>query len=1346
MMNKDKCSTVHKKKNVQVVVRVRPLSDKERAERSHLAVRTNGLAQTVSLKERSSWREFGPFDKVYGIDSSQSTIYMDIVDPLIKEVIQGYNCTVFAYGQTGTGKTYTMEGEHDPNGSYSWKDDPHMGIIPRALMHIFTELDRQKVEEYSVRVSYVELYNEELYDLLSRSDQQQPRLRIFEDAIRKGSVVIAGLEEVAVRERDEVYELLRRGAEKRKTAATWLNSTSSRSHSVFTVTLVIRENSLGGEELIKQGKIHLVDLAGSENIGRSGAIEMRAREAGNINQSLLTLGRVIKALTSGAGHIPYRESKLTRLLQDSLGGKTITTVIATLSPASSNLEESLNTLEYASSAKNIKNHPEINQKLSRRDLLKQYNNEVEKLRRDLQAARDKNGIYVDKENFEEMEARIAEQTEQIDDLTDKLGATMSQLQTLMQDIEVMDEHYARAYERCVHLTNKLTQRNEEIAALKVELSETKSELEYQKRALKVLQEAGDSSESQAVELIENCEALSDDLERAHDKIDSLRGVCTRNAAQLEELRRQRETETNDITTVVDSWNQITQQEASVMDSHCERLLSQLRSSEQMLSKQMSGLIAQVEKSAKEMEKTVNRAHEEAIAEYGNHTDNVLAAIEEMKQLNANCVNIFMTLVATTRKGVDSISQQHIALVKSMDAHLKAEEESFSQRAEQGRERQKCLEVLKEDLHSKIQVALKDFMMSSASISGEVYSSIEKEREECHKSALAFRDTQMAQITAGDGQLKQMSAAASNAASELDQNALLFDDEEGKLRAAVEKEKDRLVTERSSLRTSIEHSSTAIRNIATSECHSTQENLGAIAEAALDSASRIMDAARLNELSETKSELEYQKRALKVLQEAGDSSESQAVELIENCEALSDDLERAHDKIDSLRGVCTRNAAQLEELRRQRETETNDITTVVDSWNQITQQEASVMDSHCERLLSQLRSSEQMLSKQMSGLIAQVEKSAKEMEKTVNRAHEEAIAEYGNHTDNVLAAIEEMKQLNANCVNIFMTLVATTRKGVDSISQQHIALVKSMDAHLKAEEESFSQRAEQGRERQKCLEVLKEDLHSKIQVALKDFMMSSASISGEVYSSIEKEREECHKSALAFRDTQMAQITAGDGQLKQMSAAASNAASELDQNALLFDDEEGKLRAAVEKEKDRLVTERSSLRTSIEHSSTAIRNIATSECHSTQENLGAIAEAALDSASRIMDAARLNASRSESNTEKIKSTLAFSQETFDDFVTAKFETPVSSGETPSRVARSFPIEAVKIPDAGQLLQEWSQNASPKRRSFYRPRESLLEVPSNVLSPQTLKGVRPKLDDVSEYEDEYPKALKSNDFKH
>lgn len=145
---------------------------------------------------------------------------------------------------------------------------------------------------------------------------------------------------------------------------------NSRSHTVFSVVITMKENSLEGEDLLKTGKLYLVDLAGSENIGRSGAIDRRAREAGTINQSLLTLGRVINALLERKPHIPYRESKLTRLLQDSLGGKTKTCIIATISPAASNIEETLSTLEYAHRAKKIKNTPEINQKLTQRGLIR----------------------------------------------------------------------------------------------------------------------------------------------------------------------------------------------------------------------------------------------------------------------------------------------------------------------------------------------------------------------------------------------------------------------------------------------------------------------------------------------------------------------------------------------------------------------------------------------------------------------------------------------------------------------------------------------------------------------------------------------------------------------------------------------------------------------------------------------------------------------------------------------------------------------------------------------------------------------------------------------------------------
>lgn len=255
-----------------------------------------------------------------------------MVQPLIHEVLSGYNCTVFAYGQTGTGKTFTMEGERSPDAGVSWENDPLAGIVPRTLSQLFDELRLLQVY-FSVKVSFLELYNEELIDLLSPpEDTSKLRyverlaslsvfrrmclvniilgpfsfLRIFEDSTKKGAVIISGLEEAAVTSKSDVYHILEKGSLKRQTAATLMNAHSSRSHTVFTVTVHIRESANEGEEFIRTGKMNLVDLAGSENIGRSGAVDKRAREAGNINQSLLTLGRVITALVGNLPHIPYR--------------------------------------------------------------------------------------------------------------------------------------------------------------------------------------------------------------------------------------------------------------------------------------------------------------------------------------------------------------------------------------------------------------------------------------------------------------------------------------------------------------------------------------------------------------------------------------------------------------------------------------------------------------------------------------------------------------------------------------------------------------------------------------------------------------------------------------------------------------------------------------------------------------------------------------------------------------------------------------------------------------------------------------------------------------------------------
>ncbi|KAF7629873.1 Kinesin-like protein [Meloidogyne graminicola] len=493
---------IARKKNVQVAVRIRP-SSSELSMGNENITSFDPVTKTVMLKainasdpkrHTQGQKSFGPYDKVFGPESTQLHVYNGIVDSLMKEVLNGYNCTVFAYGQTGSGKTYTMEGSL---GEYttSLNIDPTAGIIPRALFQIFSELGTDDID-YNIRVSYVELYNEQIFDLLSQSETSQlESLRIFDDKIK--GVFIAGVEEVIVSSHKEIYELLRRGAEKRRTASTLLNMTSrfinfmrfylvnfSRSHSVFTVTVVIREPGLiDGEELLRQGKFNFVDLAGSENIERSGATNIRAREAGNINTSLLSLGRVINALTMGASHIPYRESKLTRILQDSLGGKTITTIMATISPASSNFEESVNTLDYAQRAKNIKNNPQVNLRITQRGLINEYNEEINRLRRDLLAAREKHGIYLAKENYDEMvetidekKAKIQELESQIEELEGQLEVQLHRFKTLLGDFSVMHQHYTSIYAKYRAAMAKLEEKNAKIGELSLELSHTKDDL------------------------------------------------------------------------------------------------------------------------------------------------------------------------------------------------------------------------------------------------------------------------------------------------------------------------------------------------------------------------------------------------------------------------------------------------------------------------------------------------------------------------------------------------------------------------------------------------------------------------------------------------------------------------------------------------------------------------------------------------------------------------------------------------------------------------------------------------------------------------------------------------------
>ncbi|KAG2624267.1 hypothetical protein PVAP13_3KG119900 [Panicum virgatum] len=306
------------------------------------------------------------------------------------------------------------------------------GVIPRAVRQIFDILEAQ-CAEYSMKVTFLELYNEEITDLLA---PEEPKFPVPEDKTKKpialmedgkGFVFVRGLEEEIVYSAGEIYKILDMGSAKRRTAETLLNKQSSRSHSIFSITIHIKELTHEGEEMIKIGKLNLVDLAGSENISRSGARDGRAREAGEINKSLLTLGRVINALVEHSGHVPYRDSKLTRLLRDSLGGKTKTCIIATISPSVYCLEETLSTLDYAHRAKNIKNKPEVNQRMMKSAMIKDLYYEIDRLKQEVFAAREKNGIYIPRERYLQEEAEKKAMTEKIERLGADLEARDKQL-------------------------------------------------------------------------------------------------------------------------------------------------------------------------------------------------------------------------------------------------------------------------------------------------------------------------------------------------------------------------------------------------------------------------------------------------------------------------------------------------------------------------------------------------------------------------------------------------------------------------------------------------------------------------------------------------------------------------------------------------------------------------------------------------------------------------------------------------------------------------------------------------------------------------------------------------------
>ncbi|RPA79083.1 kinesin-domain-containing protein [Ascobolus immersus RN42] len=339
--------------SIKVVARFRPQNKIEIREGGSPIVRFPS-EETCVLDSENAQGSF-TFDRIFDMNSKQRDVFDYSIKSTVDDILLGYNGTVFAYGQTGAGKSYTMMGG-------DIDDEESRGIIPRIVQQIFESiLSSPGNIEYTVRVSYMEIYMERVRDLLNPVNDNLP---IHEDKSR--GVYVKGLLEIYVSSVEEVYEVMRRGGTARAVSATNMNAESSRSHSIFVVSISQKNVETGSA---KTGTLYLVDLAGSEKVGKTGASGQTLEEAKKINKSLSALGMVINALTDGkSAYVPYRDSKLTRILQESLGGNSRTTLIINCSPSSYNDSETMGTLRFGMRAKSIKNKAKVNAELSPAEL------------------------------------------------------------------------------------------------------------------------------------------------------------------------------------------------------------------------------------------------------------------------------------------------------------------------------------------------------------------------------------------------------------------------------------------------------------------------------------------------------------------------------------------------------------------------------------------------------------------------------------------------------------------------------------------------------------------------------------------------------------------------------------------------------------------------------------------------------------------------------------------------------------------------------------------------------------------------------------------------------------------
>lgn len=432
--------------SVRVALRIRPLLSREVIQGCRVCTSvTPGNPQVWLGKEMAF-----TYDHVFDMESSQEQVYETCVKNLVEGCFSGYNATVLAYGQTGSGKTHTMGTGFELSDSTGLTNghqlnDSSLGIVPRAMNHLFDGIERRKLEareknliepEFKITARFLELYNEEIIDLLDEAQNNNSKqIKIHQE---NGNIQMVGVTNRMVNSISDAVDCLKMGALSRTTASTQMNTQSSRSHAIF--TLSIQQTRLAPEAQDVEtltAKFHFVDLAGSERLKRTGATGERAKEGISINTGLLCLGNVISALadkSKKASHVPYRDSKLTRLLQDSLGGNSQTLMIACISCSDKDFMETRNTLYYANRAKNIKNKVVVNHDTSSHTIAV-LRKEIQELKLQLSELRQGKRIIGD------------DGTEYVNDMYHENSMLMSEIQLLKTRNKALQEANERLIAR-----------------------------------------------------------------------------------------------------------------------------------------------------------------------------------------------------------------------------------------------------------------------------------------------------------------------------------------------------------------------------------------------------------------------------------------------------------------------------------------------------------------------------------------------------------------------------------------------------------------------------------------------------------------------------------------------------------------------------------------------------------------------------------------------------------------------------------------------------------------------------------------------------------------------------------